>query len=119
MVVNIGQVKMKKEWPLFLYHDKLDGVRRVNNDAEETEAVREGWRPGYRHQAYPKMMYHVIHEPKTVNNEDEELVLRESGWEDTPVAFTETKILQAKIAETELTLKELKKKKSAVAEGSA
>ena len=114
--MNIGQVIKKKEWPIFLYHSTLMGARRVNNDAEETEALREGWKAGYRHQTYPRTMYHVVQPPKNVENEDEELALRELGWEDSPATFTEAKAVQAKILETEVTLKELKKKREIIKE---
>ena len=112
----VGQVITEEKFPQHLYHATLAGSRLVTDRKEKVEAEREGWRVGYRHQEYPKMMYHVVLDPKIVENEAEEQALVEAGWEYSPVAFSEQRVLDAKIKQTEVELKELKKKKAEIKE---
>ena len=115
----IGQVITQEKFPQFLYHPSKEGSRRVDDMKEKTEAVRDGWNAGYKHQDYPKMMYHVVMEPTVVNNEEEEIALIEAGWEKSPVAFSEEKAIDAKIAQNKVEAKELANKKAIIKEGKA
>lgn len=115
----VGQVITQEKFPQYLYHPDKEGFRRVDDLKEKTEAVREGWSAGYRHQEYPKMMYHVVLEPKEVKNEEEELALIDAGWEKSPVAFSEEKVIDTKIAQNKAEAKELANKKAILKEGKA
>jgi hypothetical protein len=108
----IGQVITQEKFPQYLYHPDKGGFRRVDDIKEKTEAVRDGWNLGYRHQDYPKMMYHVVLEPQQVNSQEEEIALIAAGWENSPVMFSEEKALDAKIAQNKVEAKELANKKS-------
>lgn len=47
---------------------------------------------------YPQMLYHVVLDPITVENEKDETYYLSKGWSRTPLLFDEIKMLKAKIA---------------------
>jgi len=47
---------------------------------------------------YPRMLHHIVEEPKIVNNAEEEKYLIDRGWSRTPQEFSEIKAIEAKIA---------------------
>lgn len=65
-------------------------------------------------QDFPKMIYHVVEEPIIVQTEEGLQEMLEAGWSESPVVFSEAKALDAKIAELETRLKDLKKKRLAL-----
>ncbi len=64
---------------------------------------------GYRE--FPKMMYHVVKPARIVTSREEMEQALAEGWAESQVRFSEAAVLDAKIAEMEAMLKELKKKK--------
>ncbi len=64
---------------------------------------------GYRE--FPKMMYHVVKPARIVAGREEMEQALGEGWAESPVAFSEATVLEAKIAETEVLLRELRRKK--------
>jgi hypothetical protein len=64
---------------------------------------------GYRE--FPKMMYHVVKPARIVTGREEMEQALAEGWAESQVRFSEAAVLDAKIAETEAMLKELKKKR--------
>ncbi len=113
---QIGQVKVREDFPQFLFHDKLDGHRRVDTAFEKAEAVREGWRLGYRHQEFPKAMYNALGEMKECANQEEVDALKAEGWEENIMAFSDAQIVGAKIMQEEALLKALKEKRKILLE---
>ncbi len=63
---------------------------------------------------YPRMVYHLVHSPRVVQDSGEMARAKEEGWSEQPVEATEASMLDAKIAETETMLKELKRKRKEV-----
>ena len=49
-------------------------------------------------QEYPKVLYHVVHEPIIVKNKEEVEEHCAAGWSPSPQEFNEVNALQAKIA---------------------
>ncbi len=60
------------------------------------------------------MVYHVVKPAMIVANREEMERALAEGWVENQVRFSEAAVLDAKIAETEAMLKELKKKKQKV-----
>jgi uncharacterized protein YecA (UPF0149 family) len=111
-VPSIGQVKMKEDFPQFLYHKDYKHARRVDTAEQKMEALKEGWNLGYLHKEYPKAMYSATGDYKEVDGKEEEDELRGLGWESDPALFTDLQIVSAKVKETEQMLKDLKGKQT-------
>jgi hypothetical protein len=47
---------------------------------------------------FPRMIYHVVEEPKIVQNADEMKMHLDRGWSRTPQTFSEVNAIRAKIA---------------------
>ena len=110
-VQNQGAVQMKEKFPQWLYHQTLEGARRVDTAEDKVEAQREGWREGYRQQDYPKMMHHPMPELSMLaNNEEEEQRLLDAGYALSPKAFDEEREVVARIATKKAELEDLLKK---------
>jgi len=62
-------------------------------------------------QDFPRMIYHVIEGRKIIETQIELDEHLEVGWSRTPIQLNEVAILDAKIAETEVALKDLKAKR--------
>lgn len=52
----------------------------------------------YQHQDYPKMLFHVALEPRTVNTAEEHAKLAAEGWEESPVKRNRLAALNGQIA---------------------
>jgi hypothetical protein len=63
---------------------------------------------------FPRMIYHVIEGRKIVETKEELDAHLEAGWSKTPIKLNEIAILDARIAETEVVLKDLKAKRKAM-----
>jgi len=50
------------------------------------------------YQDYPRMIYHIVEEPRIVQDAEEEKHYIDRGWSRTPVMFTEIRAIEAKIA---------------------
>ena len=111
---NIGNVGLKDEIPregIFLYHPDHPTYKRVTKEDELELAKKEGWSTNYVHKDLPRMMHHPIPEQNRVATTPEEVKnLIEAGYEFSPSAFTEKRILEAKIKDAEATLRDLRNK---------
>ena len=116
---NIGVVNMKRDHSkgTYLWHKEKLGYRRVTTEEEFTEAKREGWDEKYVSQELPRMMHHPVPDQSRVANTQEEVeALINQGYELDPKAFTEKKIIDAKIAQVEAELRQLNKNKKELVE---
>lgn len=62
---------MAPRYPLHMYHETLPPVYALDQKAE-TKAAMEGYGDKYRHQAYPRAIYHENGDSLLVKNADEE-----------------------------------------------
>ena len=110
-VQNQGAVQMKEKFPQWLYHNTLEGARRIDTAEAKLEAQREGWREGYREQEYPKMLHHPMPElSKVANDAAEEEALLGQGYALSPKTFDEEKEVATRINAKKVELEELIKK---------